>query len=255
MQKTDFFSGIQQSKVQVGPYKFNIPVFYRDMMNLDVQILAPLDKVKNILPSGRMHPFRITPWHGLVSISAFEYRDTDIGPYNEVGISIPFILDSVSPVFTGVLRKLPEVPMTYIYKLPVTTEIARATGVEGASFPKFLAEISFDSKDQWLNCRVDADGMNIFTISVRKTQLKPSKRTNLYPVTLWQDRLLRTEFNLSECEAGLSKKRSDIILELGDHPVGLELKALNLGRTLFYQYCPSRQAILMPVCESYSVEL
>jgi len=253
MKKFDFFSGIQQTEVQVDSFKFNIPVFYRDMMNLDVFILAPLNKLKTILPSGRMHPYRVTPWHGLVSISAFEYRDTDIGPYNEVGISIPFVLDNVSPVFTGLLRKPPEVPLVYIYKLPVNTEIARVTGVEGANFPKFLAEISFDNGDKWLSCKVEAEGKSILTMSVRKTQLKPYPRNHWFPVTFWQDRLLRTEFNLSECEAGLSKNQSDFSLELGNHPVGLALKALNLGRLLLYQYCPIRQALLMPVCESYCV--
>lgn len=253
MQNQDFFSGIRQSKVQVGPYDFNIPVFYRDMMHLDIHMLAPLDGLRKILPSDRMHPFRITPWHGLVTISAYEYRDSDLGSYNEVSISIPFILDRVSPVLTGILRKLPEVPMAYIYRLPVTTEIARLTGVEGANYPKFLAGISFDSRDQWINCKAEAEGKTILIVSVRKTQLKSFPRANVFPVTLWKDRLLRSEFNLCECESGLSKSSSDIRLELGDHPVGLELKALNPGRILFYQYSPACKALLMPVCESYPV--
>ena len=38
--------------------------------------------------------------------------------------------------------------------------------------------------------------------------------------------MLRLEFNLSECQAGFSKKQSDVLLEPGNHPVGLMLAEL-----------------------------
>lgn len=253
MEKSDFFEGIKQVKIQWHSYQTNIPVFYRDMMNLNVLMLAPLNKIRSILPSTRMNPYRVTPWLGVVSISAYEYRETDIGPYNEVMISIPFLLDRISPIFTGVLRKSPEVPMVYIHKLPVTTEVARAAGIESANFPKFIAEITFESENKWISCKAEADGKNILTLSVRKTQLNPIPRDRFYPITISQNRLLRLEFNLSECKAGSSKNNSDFHLELGNHPVGLELKELGLGKVLLNQYCPVRQAILVLPCESYPV--
>jgi hypothetical protein len=253
MQNLDFFEGIKQSKVQLGPYHINSPVFYRDMSGLSVYLLAPLNKVRNILPSNRMHPFRVTPWHSVVMISAFEYRDSDLGPYNEVSIGIPFVLDSVSPLFTGLLWKTPEVPLVYVHHLPVTTEMARVGGIEIANFPKFLAKIRFDNETQWISCKVDAEEKNILTLSVRKVKLRPSPRQRLNTITHLQNRLLRLEFNLSECEAGFSKSQSDIRLELGNHPIGLELRELNLGRMLTYQYSQALQAILTGVNESYVV--
>jgi hypothetical protein len=253
MQKLDFFEGIKQTNVRLGHYNFNSPIFYRDMTGIDVYILAPLNKVKSILPSSRMAPFRVTPWHSVISISAFEYRDSDIGPYNEVSIGIPFVLDKISPLFTGILRKPPEIPMVYIHHLPVTTEIARLTGVEGANFPKFLAEISFDRSDEWISCNVNAEGKNILTLSCRKIKLRPFHRQNIYAITHSKNRLLRLEFNLSECDAGISKNQSDIRLELGNHQIGLELKELNLGRILTCQYNPECQALLTPICESYAI--
>jgi hypothetical protein len=58
------------------------------------------------------------------------------------------------------------------------------------------------------------------------------------PITLQKDRLLRSEFDFSACEAGISKKQSDIRLEFGNHPVGVKLKELTLGKVLAYQYWP-----------------
>ncbi len=253
MDKISFFKGVKQSIVKMDPYDINVPIFYRAMSSLGVYILAPINEVKSILPSARMHPFRVTPWHCIITITASEYKETDIGSYNQVSIGIPFILDRISPALTGILHKPPEHPMIFMLYLPVTTEIARVTGLKMANYPEFLADILFNSGNQWTSCKVDAEGKNILTLSGRKLSLKPSLRERVYPITLQQDRLLRSEFNFSECESGISKKQSDVQLEFGNHPIGLKLKELNLGRVLAYQYWPLRQATLSMVCESFPI--
>jgi hypothetical protein len=253
MQEKDFFDGIKQAPVKVGAQSVPFPLFYRDVAYLGVFLLAPLDAVKSILPSKRMHPFRLTPWHGIVTITASEHKDSDIGPYNAVSIGVPFILDRPSPILTGILRKPPEVPMIYLLHLPVTTEIARDTGVAVANFPESLADIGFKSDDQWVHCKVDAEGKNILSMSARKMDISPVPRQRVYPITLQHDRLLRSELNYSKGKAGISKKQSDIRLEFGEHPMGLKLKELNLGRVLQYQYYPAGQAVLSMVSESYPI--
>ena len=253
MQESDFFDGINQSPVKIGSQSVPFPLFYRDVAYLGMFLLAPLDAVKKILPSKRMHPFRLTPWHCIVTITVSENKDSDIGPYNAVSIGVPFILDRDSPILTGILRPPPEVPMIYLLHLLVTTEIARDTGVESANFPEFLADINFKSDDRWVNCKVDAEGKNILSVSARKMDLSPVPRQRVYPITLQHDRLLRSELNYSKGKAGISKKQSDIRLEFGEHPIGLKLKELKLGRVLQYQYYPTGQAVHSTVIESYSI--
>jgi hypothetical protein len=58
-------------------------------------------------------------------------------------------LDKPSPLFTGIVRKAPSPIMIYSCHLPVSTEIARAAGVEFAGYPKFVADIEFERKDGW----------------------------------------------------------------------------------------------------------
>ena len=253
MQESDFFDGINQSPVKIGSQSVPFPLFYRDVAYLGMFLLAPMDAVKKILPSKRMHPFRLTPWHCIVTITVSENKDSDIGPYNAVSIGVPFILDRDSPILTGILRPPPEVPMIYLLHLLVTTEIARDTGVESANFPEFLADINFKSDDRWVNCKVDAEGKNILSVSARKMNLSPVPRQRVYPITLQHDRLLRSELNYSKGKAGISKKQSDIRLEFGEHPIGLKLKELKLGRVLQYQYYPTGQAVHSTVIESYSI--
>lgn len=255
MKNSEFFDGIPQTAVKVGPYNTYYPVFYRDTAHMAVFMLAPLEKIRSILPSKRMHPFRVTPWHGMVTLSTSQHKDTDIGPYNMVDIGVPFVLDKATPVFTGILYKVPEPPMIYLPYLMVNTEIARFTGIELANNPGFLTEIQFDEDNQWMNCVVNADGTNILKLSGRKIERKKSPRQHFCPVTVKDNRLLRSEYNYGESETGDSKKSSDVHLELGNHPLGLRLKELNLGKVIQYQYCPSGQAILTTVTESYRVDI
>jgi len=248
-----FFEGIIQTEVKVGSFTTRYPVFYREVSYISVFLLAPLDRVKSFLPSERMNPFRLTPWHSMITITATEYKDSDIGPYNQVSVGVPFIYDKPSPVFTGILRKPPEVPMIYTLFLPVTTQEACATGIEMANYPEFPADIRFERHDRWITCIADAEGENILKLSGRKINLVPAPRQRVCPVTLKHNSLLRSEFNFSEAVAGVSKNPKDVHLEFGNHRIGLVLRELCTGKVLQYQYYPSGKAILSMVSESYPV--
>jgi hypothetical protein len=253
MQKDDFFKGIKQIEIKSGTHTTKYPVFYREVSYLGVFLLAPLDKIRSILPSKRMHPFRITPWHSLFTITATEYKDSDVGPYNQVSIGIPFSIDKQTPLFTGVLYKAPVIPHIYTLYLPVTTELACVSGIEMANYPEFLADISFSKEESWINCKADLDGKNILSLSCKIIPVKPFPRQRVFPVTQKSNQLLRSEFNFSDAEAGVSKKQSDVKLEFGDHPIGQKLKDLYVGKILQYQYYPSGQAILSSPIESYTI--
>jgi len=130
MRDEGFFKEIEHREIPWGERVIWVPIFYRDAMTFGALFLASSERLKALLPSLRMHPIRITPWHGVLSVSVMEFRDSDLGPYNEVSISVPFTLDKATPMFTGLLRRGPEEPRLYIHHLPVTTEIALAAGVE-----------------------------------------------------------------------------------------------------------------------------
>ena len=152
MRNLDFFQDVAHTEMPWGEQGIYFPFFYYDFTMLSAVFLVSTERVKALLPSKRVHPLRITPWQSVVSISTYEYRDCDIEPYNEVDIGIPITLDEVSPLFTGILRRLPEVMKVYIRHLPVTSETARDAGVEFAGIPKFLASITFEKEGDWISC-------------------------------------------------------------------------------------------------------
>lgn len=249
--KGNFFKDIEHVKVPWKDKQLYVPVFYYDVMFLSVSLLAPTARLKALLPSKRLHPYRITPWHSLVSITTYSYRESDIGPYNEVSISIPVTLDKPTPLFTGSLRSVPKEQKTYMHHLPVTTEIAREVGVEFASYPKFIADIDFSEEDAWITCKLQAENKHILTLRGRRLALQQVSRHRVHPITNRRGTLLRCEFIVSERAMGNSRNAEDVELTLGDHPIADELRDMKLGKVMTYMYCPKMQGILTPVIESF----
>jgi len=252
MSTKDFYQEIEHTPVPWRDYQLYVPLFYQDIMLMTVTFLASTERIKAILPSTRMKPYRITPWQSTLSITAYQYRECDLGPYNEVGIGVPVTIDEETPMFTGILRKAPQSPMSYTYHLPVTTEIAREVGAEFAGYPKFIADIEFVEEGNWVACELKAADQHILTLRGRKLDLQRYPRFRLSPITYRRGCILRSEFVIGERDMGNSKKSEDVQLDLGEHPIAEELKEMNLGRVVGYGYCPHAQGILTPVFESFA---
>jgi hypothetical protein len=198
-----------------------------------------------------MRPVRVTPWHGLTTITAYQYRDCDIGPYNEVAIGFPVTLGKGAPSFMRPSRKRPDVRTIYTHRLPVTTEIARDAGVEFANYPKFLADISFKEVGGALCCRLEEKQSHILSLTVSDLDSEAGGRMYIHSLTYREGRVLRLEFVLSAGERGSSRNTQDARLELGGHPIAGELRELRLGRMVYCYRVPRFQAVLSPVLESF----
>ncbi len=253
MNSEEFFQQIEHLEAPWGSKTIHLPVFYYDAATLSAQFLAPIENVRQIIPSKRLHPLRVTPWHCVVNISTFAYRSSDVGAYNEVSIGVPVTLDEPSPLFVGTLRKVPEVLKVFIWRLPVTTAIARDAGIDLAGYPKFLADITFEQNDQWVQCSLREADQHILTLSGRVGTLKTAPRSRIQPMTTRAGYLLRSELVVSERDQMAGQGSSGVQFELGDHPIAQELRALKLGNIIGYQYAPRHQAILTPVIESFAL--
>jgi hypothetical protein len=227
-------------------------MFYQDVRMLAAYFMAPLKKVSALLPSKRLYPLRVTPWHTIVLIVAYEYRACDIGPYNEVAISTLVSLDRPSPLFTGLLRPTPAEPDMYIFHLPVTSEIACTLGIEAAGYPKFLADIEFKEEGDRVSCHLSEAGQHILTLTVPKGYPRPVPRFRAYAVNARSGRLLRSMCIVSEREESSAKNPRNAKLELGDHQISQQLKDLHLGKMGRCQYVPNMQVILSSVLESFA---
>ncbi|MFC2099282.1 acetoacetate decarboxylase family protein [Candidatus Bipolaricaulota bacterium] len=253
MASSEFFREIEHREVPWGQRSVHVPVFYQDAATIGSLFPASLEGIRMLLPSSRMHPIRVAPRRCLLAITCHEFRESDIGPYNEVAVTIPFTLDTPAPLLRTLFGRPNGELKAFVHQLPVTTEIARDLGVEFAGYPKFLAQITYEEDDDKRTCGLMESGQQILSLSCRKLGLQVAPRSRTHAFTIRSGMLLRSEMIVSERKLAGSRKAADVQLEFGDHPIAQELKSLDIGRAIGFSYAPSYQIILTPVIESFQL--
>jgi hypothetical protein len=252
MRDNRFFEGIPQHQISWEHGETFTPTFFYDTAQLSVVFVTPLDRIRELLPSDQLHPLRITPRSALTVISAYKYRDCDIGPYNEVLVGFPVSVHKRAPVLAGLRRFMAKGGAIWIWQLPVTTEIARDLGVSIAGYPKFLADIEFGSEAGIATCRLREGDRDILSLRVKHGRPRQAGiRMRYEPVTVKDDHLLRSIAVSNYPHATRSFSGRTATLELGDHPLADQIRRLSPGRVLMVSYAPDSQVILTSPFESW----
>ncbi len=249
MTTSTFFAGHRQREVSIRRFKGKAPMFYRDVHMMAAVFTADLEVIRSWLPNGRYRPLRIGRRRGVAAVHCMEYKDTDIGPYNEVSLSVGVHygrMPALSParlvgsLLTGGYHG-------YVKELPVDTEVSLYGGLDFFNFPKYLADITFRETAGHRICTVrDKESMDlILEVEGRRirTRREPRLMTlNSYPQK--DGRTIHARTTVNQLEWGKSFLLSNTSLRLGRHPRAEPFRDLNLGRQLEYVLAPSCEAIL-----------
>ncbi len=249
MRGSPFFEGVSQVDAAVGDESVKLPIFYYDGSATGAFFPARLGELRRLLPDPRLSPARLAPGVGVVAIVCFQYRDTDIGPYNELAIAValnePWFLLNLPgrALLAGARRRQLH---AWVQHLPVTTEIARAGGVELYNYPKFIGRIEFEQSETERICRLSEGSEHILTLAGKRIAARRNEQLQLFS-HLWMDRQPQSsEFKISALELGVSFRPGAASLELGGaHPIAHELRRILLSRRpIQYAYVPRFEGIL-----------
>lgn len=243
---SNLFDGLVQWELTWRGRNTKLPVFYYDNTSMTAIFSAATAEVRRRLPDRAMRPVELWPGRALVAVTAFEYRHTDIDPYCEVSIAFLITYGAAPLPAVTVLGQLWHHDYTaYVWKLPVTTEIARAAGVELYGYPKFLADITLRRDASWLSCQLTADGERVLTLKGRALAGKRGPRTRYVTYSVKDGKPLVANVLVDPIEYAESSLGAHAELALGSGPIADELRALRLSsRPVRYQYSPLNHAVL-----------
>jgi hypothetical protein len=247
--RDEFLTNLLQLDLTLQGHRLKMPLLYRDASTVTAIFPARAGAVRRLLPRKELRPVPLAPGIASVAITFFEYRDTDIGAYNELAVSIPALWGSRPiPGWTVAQQLRRGVIHAWVHRLPVTTEIARVGGVEVYGYPKFLAGIDYAAKRHRFDGALHHDGRRVLGLSgevPRKERTDVPMRIVTYSQR--NGRMLEAQVLMKAATLATGGGKR-LHLDLDDeHPIATELRPLLLSRhPLYVQHAESFQSILHP---------
>ena len=214
-----------------------LPIRYFDVQCLVATFLTDLERAAELLKGAGLQAVPQEDGKAVVLLYCIEYRVTDIGPYNEVGLTI--------------VARAPgdPIPAIYVTDLPVTTAAANRAGREIWGYNKFVAAIDVkrDGKKFSTTLR-DLGNATICVLDGTLGASVPAPPNDILTFTLLNGRLIKTRIQVltpSRVSSGDS-----FIFKVGAsaHSMTSNLRTLALdgARPVRVQYADPFQALLFP---------
>lgn len=188
---------------------------------------APRDRVAEMLPDG-LTPIRATRSSAAVTFLCVDYsrigRRGEIVPYNEFGVIFPAVHEGTT---TPYLSLLDAGTGGYVWYLPVTSEPAKALGVEIWGYPKVVSDITHEDDGSKRRTTVTVDGSHLMTLTVKKPPTFGQESEAAAYTT--KDGTLLCEQTELRGEVGMWPYSKRVSYTFGDHPRAEALADLGLG--------------------------
>lgn len=211
--------------------KVTMPCLVRDACSATATWIVSARAAQALLPARDLEIAEVLPGRGLLSIACIDYRDNDLGDYNEVSIAffvrrrgerpaIPY-LGNMADMMRG---RLP----THILHLPVNQSFTCDAGRTIWGFPKTVDEIEFDTSGDRARCVWNKDGQNVLKISLPIGGKRDFPEQTLSTYSYIDGALHETRFASSAENLGV--RMGGVQITLGAHPIADELRSLGLPK-------------------------
>jgi hypothetical protein len=208
-----------------------LPVVVREASSAAATYLASATAARRLLPDRQLDVVELLPGRALFSIACIDYRDNDLGDYNEVSLAL-FVRERAAPAgipylgaaFDFLRNRL----ATYIYQLPVDQSFTCEAGCGIWGFPKSVEEITFEDRGGRREWRLVMGGRHVLTFSTRRGGSRTLPDAAMTTYSYIDGVLHRTAFVAGARGVGI--RLGGAALELGDHPIADVLRGLGLPR-------------------------
>jgi Acetoacetate decarboxylase (ADC) len=214
-----------------------LPIRYFDAQCLLATFTTNLERAAELLRGTGVRAVPQEDGKAIVLLGCFEYRDTDIGAYNEFCIGV------------SALAPGDPIPALYVTNLPVTTATANSAGQEIWGFNKFVTPIAVRRDGKKFSTTVhDPENALILMLEGKRGASVPAPPADVLTFSVLAGRLIKTVIRvMTPWQLGSG---GDFALHVGKsgHPMAHNLRTLALdgAHPVLVQYGDPLQFLLFP---------
>jgi hypothetical protein len=214
-----------------------LPIRYFESLGLLATFLTNLDRAAGLLQGTGLEAHSQEDGKAVVMLCCFEYRHCDLGPYNEVGLTV-LATACGDPV-----------PANYVTDFPVNSDLAIRAGRELWGYNKFVANIDIKSEGKKFSATVrDSESLAIGTFAGSRGSSIPAPSSDMVTFTILGGKLIKTAIRILTPYLASSGEEFRLRVGTSRHPMANNLRSLGLdgAQPVLVQYAEPFQALLFP---------
>jgi hypothetical protein len=143
-----FFTNVAPKTIATREGSCDVPIVYRDASQFGVFFVIDLARARRMIGDRAIEPWPVMG-RAVGAIYAWDYRDSSVGAYGEVGLGIQSRRRGSKPSLVKLATDMgaDDDQGIWVVSLPVTTQGAYAAGVEIWGYPKYVTDITTDFDD------------------------------------------------------------------------------------------------------------
>lgn len=224
-----------------------LPIHYRKGRSWFAVFTCPARRAEKLLPDPKLRPALVVPGIAALVVAVFDFEDTSIGPYREVGIGIPsrYRRSTALPLVPLLAEKWLDDVGPWVQFMAVTTEDSKEAGRRYWGYPKFVADIDIQADDAQMRCVIEEAGEKVLEVSVERPGPSGPIQFPVRTYTRLSEELLLTEFHV-DAEGSIGRLGAKARVHFEAHPRAGMLRELGVD---------GRRPIEVRWCDTYRTEL
>jgi len=229
----DPFFDVPKTVATTSEGEVQLPICYFDASHYMALFRVDATKAAAKLQDVPLEPVLVSR-KAVAILSFFKYRDTTLGPYDEVGLALlatPRGQSLTLSSFTDLLQQTRNESLgSYVLDLPVSTPLANAAGCEIWGYPKFVGQLPIELDANRFQAQVfDPDARLIVELAGERGHVLPEALPSMALVTysMRGGQMLRTRVETRATCA--TSGGGSLRLAVGDSPHRMARNLADLG--------------------------
>lgn len=228
----DICSKNSESNYTIDGREIAFPVVVSDASMLMNGFLVNAKAAQAMLEGTGFRVVEILPGKAILQLLAVDYRENDLGDYNEGAIIFPVLTPGEKKPFPlfGALQRMGNGTIgNFVYRMPVDQEFTTHAGRFIWGFPKWVSRVDIEFGASVARGTFIDEGELVFSIAAKTGGNRSPKEQRIASLAIRDGRAWKTYGTNSS--SGLTFSLGGETPEIGDsHPLARELRTLGLPR-------------------------